>query len=136
MAAIGSITAVRTSSDTVVRSVVYGATIAAGQVVYLDSTDNKHKLCDTDLSLAASMLVGVAITPGVDGGYGLIATSGEITLVGTTMAVGETYYAGPTAGSIFPDADIISGNYVSRLGTASAATTIKLSILATGVLHA
>jgi len=76
------------------------------------------------------------MTPGVDGGYGIIATSGSIILVGTTMAIGETYYAGATAGEINPDADVTTGWYVSRLGTAASATQLDLSIKATGITHA
>jgi len=136
MAALSGITAVRPTSDTVTAKVTYGATIAAGETVYLDAADNKYKLCDNNLSLAAATLRGIAITPGVDAGYGLIATGGSIILVGTTAAVGETYFAGATAGQIVPDADLASGNYISRVGTASSTTQIILAIEATGVVHA
>lgn len=136
MAALSSITAVRPTSDTVYILVTYGATISAGQCVYLDAADNKYKLCDNNLSLAAATIKGVAITPGVDAGYGLVATGGSIILVGTTAAVGETYFAGATAGEIIPDADLATGNYISRVGTASSTTQLKLAIEATGITHA
>lgn len=137
MAALSSITAVRpTESTTVSGPVLYGATISAGQTVYLDSSDNKYKLADANLSAAAATIRGVAITPGVDGGYGYVAINGNIILVGTTMAVGETYYVGQTAGSIVPDADLTTNDYVSRVGTASSTTQIALSISATGIQHA
>lgn len=136
MAALSGITAVRPTSDTKSQLVKYGATISAGQPLYLDSADNEHKLCDNNASAATATIKGIAMTPGVDGGYGLMAVSGSIILVGTTAAVGETYYAGATAGEIVPDADVATGNYISRIGTAESATQIKLAIEYTGVTHA
>lgn len=136
MAALASITAVRPTANTVTRNVTYGATIAAGQPVYLDPADNEHKLADNNASATTAKVSGIAMTPGIDGGQGLIAINGDIILVGTTMAVGETYYAGATAGEIVPDADLATGNIVTRLGTAATATQLNLSIEATGITHA
>lgn len=136
MAALGSITAVRPTDNTQVANVLYGATIAAGVPVYLDSSDNEHKATDADDSAATATARGITITPGVDGGNGLIATRGSIILVGTTMTVGETYYAGPTAGEIIPSGDLGTGDYVTRLGTAASATQLDLDIQATGITHA
>jgi len=137
MAALSGITAVRPTSNTQVSgAVLYGATISAGQAVYLDAADSKYKLCDNNASAATATIKGVAMTPGVDGGYGYIATAGSIILVGTTMAVGETYYAGATAGEIVPDADLATGNYISRIGTGASATQLDLTIKATGIVHA
>lgn len=136
MAALTSITAVRPTANTIVRNVVYGATVAAGQPLYQDTADSEFKLADVNLSDLAARVEGIAMTPGVDGGNGLIAIQGDVVLVGTTMAIGETYYAGPTAGEIIPDADLTIGDRVTRLGTASSATTLKLSIQATGIVHA
>lgn len=136
MTALGSITAVRPTANTTLQIVPYGATISAGQPVYRDATDGEYKLTDADASSATADAKGVAMTPGVDGGYGVIATKGDIVLVGTTMAVGETYYAGPTAGEIIPDGDLTTGDRVTRIGTASSATVLKLSIQSTGITHA
>ena len=90
MADLGSITAVRPTQDTVKSDVVYGATVAVGDSVYKDTADNDEwKLADADSSAitAGSGGIGVAMTAGVDGGYGIVATGGSIILVGTTMAV-------------------------------------------------
>lgn len=134
MAALSGITAARPgSATTVVRVVPYGATIAAGNVVYLDSTDSTYKLADANLSLAAAAATAIALTPGVSGGFGVIATSGSVVLVGTTMSVTETYLVGPTAGEIIPVGDLASGSYQTRLGTATTSTLIALSIAASGV---
>lgn len=135
MAALSSITAVRPTSNTKLRIVAYGATISAGQPLYEDSADGEWKLADNDVP-ATAQVKGIAVTPGVDGGFGVVATGGDIVLVGTTMAIGETYYAGSTPGEIVPDGDLTTGDYVTRLGTASSATLLKLAIQATGVQHA
>ena len=133
MAALSGITAVRPTSTTNVEKVIYGATVAAGNPVYRDSADNEHKLTDANASAAAAKCVGIAVTPGIDAGYGYIATGGSIILVGTTMVVGTNYDCGPTAGEIIPEGDLASNDYVTRLGTAATATQLDLSIVATGV---
>lgn len=137
MADLGSITAVRVTSNTITRSVTYGATVAASNPLYLDTADGEHKLADADASATTAGAVGVAITPGVDAGYGLIATGGSIILVGTTMTVGQTYCVSKTAGGIAPISDLTNTNdYITILGTAASATQLDLNINATGIAHA
>ncbi len=136
MAALASITAVRPTADTVTTLGIYGATIAAGQSVYQDSADSQWKLADSNASAAIAAAKGVSMTPGIASGYGVIATGGGIILVGTTAVVGANYFVGAAAGSIVPDADLTTGDYVTRIGTAASATQINLSVSATGILHA
>jgi hypothetical protein len=50
------------------------------------------------------------------------------------MTVGETYLVSDTAGGIMPVADRDTGDYVTRLGTASSATQLDLAIEATGIV--
>jgi hypothetical protein len=134
MAALSGITAVRPTSTTVMTAPVkYGATISAGQSVYLDSADKKFKLADCNASVTTAAIRGIAVTPGVDGGYGYVATGGSVILVGTTMAVGEVYYVGGTAGSIIPHGDLTTNDYVSRIGTAASTTQLDLDLKATGI---
>jgi hypothetical protein len=59
-----------------------------------------------------------------------------VILVGTTMAVGEPYVVGGTAGDIVPETDLTTGDYVSRLGTAASTTQLDLSVKVTGIQHA
>jgi hypothetical protein len=136
MAALSGITAVRPTLTTKFERVAYGATIAAGNPLYLDTTDGEHKLGDSNASATTAKVRAIAITPGVDGGQGLVATGGSIILVGTTMTVGTNYYAGPTAGEIIPEGDLASTEYVTRLGTASTATQLDLLIVPTGIQRA
>ena len=134
MADLSSITAVRPTSNTqVVGPVLYGATISAGQPVYLDSSDGKYKLADADASETTAQVQGIAMTPGVDDGYGVIAIGGNIILVGTTMTVGDSYLASATAGGIMPEGDLASDDYVTHLGVAATATQLNLNIKATGI---
>jgi len=137
MATLGSITAVRPTLTTSVELVQYGTTISAGQPVYLDSTDsNKAKLADNNASTATAVVKGVAVTPGVSGGYGYVATSGSIILVGTTMGVGQTYCLGATAGTIVDEGDIATGNNLSRIGSGATTEQMDLDITNTGIVHA
>ena len=133
---LSGITAVRPTSNTDVRNVLYGATISIGQPIYRDPADTKYKIADANASLTTAAAKGIAITPGVDAGYGLIATNGSIILVGATMVVGETYYVGPTAGQIIAGSELATGDNVTRLGTASSATQLDLSIKVTGIARA
>lgn len=137
MAALAGITAVRPTVDTRFSRVQYGATISAGQSIYLDSADNKWKLADCNAgSAAVAACAGVAITPGIADGHGIIATGGSIILVGTTMAVGTSYAVGQTAGSLVPESDLTTSDYLSKVGSGSTTTQMLLGISATGILHA
>ena len=137
MADLGSITAVRPTATTVTQQVTYGATIAAGQCVYLDTNDNEYKLADSDLTAITAAAKGIAITPGVDAGKGLIAKAGSIILVGTTMVIGETYLASKTAGGIMPVADAATGTpWITYLGNAASATQLDIILKATANVHA
>lgn len=131
MADLTSITAVRPTSNTVFTKVQYGATISAGQAIVKSGTT--YVLADANASAALAAAQGIAITPGVADGYGLMATGGSIILVGTTMVVGTTYVASDTAGGIMPASDRSTGDYITNLGTASTATQLDLSIVATGI---
>jgi hypothetical protein len=131
MADLSGITAVRPTANTITRTVQYGATIAIGQAVVRSGT--KYLLADAKASAALAAGDGIAITPGVDNGYGIIAESGSLLLIGTTMTVGESYLVSPTPGGIMPNPDRASGAFVTILGTAATATQLNLAIQATGI---
>ena len=135
MADIAGITAVRPGSSSTIQVVQYGATISAGQVVYLNTATNEYELADASAANTASV-VGIAMTPGVDGGYGAIVTSGSVVLVGGTVAAGQTFVVSATAGGIAPEADLGSGEYYSLVGVGEGSSTLKIDINATGIAHA
>lgn len=133
MPALTGITAVRPTATTRSQRVTYGATVAPGQLVYLDATDGEFKL-STGLTLLATDVRGIVITPGVDGGRGYIAVGGSVLLIGTTMVVAETYFAGAAAaGTIVPRGDLVTTNWVTRLGHAKTATELEIDIRALGL---
>jgi hypothetical protein len=135
MADVSGITAVRPGSQaTQVRLVQYGATIAAGNSVY--PLGSEMLLADANASDATAAAAGVAITPGVDNGWGLMAFGGPIILVGATLVVGMTYVVSDTAGGIMPITDLSTGERCTILGTASTTTQLNLAINATGITRA
>jgi hypothetical protein len=135
MAALSGITAVRpTISTTLSANQIYGETIAAGQSIYQDSTTAKWLLADSNASSTTAAAKGIAVTPGVLDGYGLVATGGNIILVGTTATVGMVYLVGATPGSIVPHGDLTTGDYVTILGVASSTTQLNLSLSASGIV--
>ena len=134
MADLTGITAVRPTQLTQLRVVPYGATIAAGQPIVRSGT--KYVLADANASAALAAAEGIAMTPGVDNGWGLIAFGGPIILVGATLVVGETYVVSDTAGGIMPISDLSTGERCTILGTAATATQLNLGINATGITRA
>lgn len=113
-----------------------GATITAGQVVYLDGSDNKYKLADNDSATAAVRSpAGVALHGASSGQPLTIQTAGPIT-IGATVAVGVPYCLSSTAGGICPFADIATGDYNTILGIGTSTTVIDMKIHSAGAATA
>lgn len=110
-----------------------GATITAGQAVYLDSTTGTYKLADCDSATAAVRSpAGIALNGAATGQPVEIATSGNIT-IGATVTAGVAYYLSATAGGICPVADLGSGDYPVFLGFATSSSVLALRIVESGV---
>ena len=110
-----------------------GATITAGQVVYLDSTaSNVAKLAQSDGTSAEAEIQGIAMNGASSGQPVIIATSGDIDL-GATLTVGTIYVLSQTAGGICPAADLTTGDYVSVIGVATAADNLEIALTNSGV---
>lgn len=113
-----------------------GATITAGQTVYLDSSDNKYKAYDADSGTAAvRTLAGIALNGASNGQPLTIQYDGNIT-IGATVAAGVIYVGSDTAGGIMPAADIETGDYVTVIGVGISTTQIKLTFIESGVAAA
>lgn len=85
-----------------------GATIAAGDLVYLDEVDQEWKLCDADTTATVEgVMRGIALGSGTDGG----AISGGVHLAGawttTGLTAGAVYYASNTAGDLTTSAGTV-----------------------------
>ena len=79
-----------------------GETVAAGNLIYFDDTDNEWKLCDADTAASVeNTLLGIAQGAGVDGGTiagGVLLRGLDANQTGLTAAA--LYYASNTAGGI------------------------------------
>jgi hypothetical protein len=110
-----------------------GASITAGQVVYLDASDNKYKLADNNSATAAVRSpAGIALHASASGQPLTVLTSGPIT-IGATVTAGVAYYLSDTPGGICPVADLLTGEYPVVLGLATSASVIEVDIQEAGV---
>ena len=140
MAAISITAANVIPSSTASRSLgVAGATITAGQAVYIDTTDsNKIKLADANGTTPANTFAGIAengATAGQKISYVTNDTAGFT--IGATVPVlsGDTIWLSPTAGGITKtQADLISGCTVITIGNMLSTTTMNLNPNTGGVV--
>lgn len=117
-----------------------GATITAGQIVFLDSASTgKWLLADSDAATAVARgqgaSVGIALNGAANGQPLEVLTEGPITL-GAVMTAGTAYYLSPTPGGICPLADLLTGDYVTLLGLATSTSVLYLDIQYSGVATA
>ncbi|MGI9159855.1 MAG: hypothetical protein ACR2K1_08900 [Saprospiraceae bacterium] len=114
------------STGAVIANGTAGATITAGQSVYLDASDSKYKLADADsATTAVRAAVGLALNGAADGQPLAVQTGGDITL-GSILTAGTIYVLGDVAGGIMPAADLGSGDRVMLIGVAKSATVLGM----------
>ena len=118
---------VKAGANAVVKTVTAGVAINAGQVVYQDTSDKKYKLADAD-ALATAKVAGIALNDAATDQPLEVQTAGDID-VGGTVVVGEVYLVSVTAGGIAPEADVLTGDYVSILGIGTVSNKLKMQIL-------
>lgn len=110
-----------------------GATILAGQVVYLDAATNTYKLSDSNSATAAVRDEdGISLHASLANQPLAVCTSGPLN-VGATLALGTTYYASETPGGIEPEADVGTGEFATILGQASSTSILQVGIRKSGV---
>ena len=116
------------------RSGVAGEAISAGQALFIDTTDsNQLKKLDVDLSAAASVCCGIAISNASTSSLVVYALPESIINTGATLVAGTRYYGSDTAGGIKPGADLSNPDYVTYLFTAIDTATARIAIDNTGV---
>ncbi len=108
-----------------------GATITAGDVVYLNTSTSNYELGDADVE-ASSVVAGIALNGASASQPFDFIKSGTLT-VGSVATQGLAYYLSPTAGQ-FDDSVPASSDYVVLLGIGLTSTTISINIHASGVL--
>ena len=117
------------------RDVVAGATITAGQPVYLDASDsNKAKTAVTTNATTADVK-GISLHAALSGQPLRIMTGGTYT-VGAAVLVGVPYFNSDNAGGIAVLADSATGDFVTVLFMATSTTKGKLCITASGAAKA
>lgn len=124
------------SDASIDKSYLAGATITAGQSVYLDTgqTPSRWELAQADGTAleAGSAGIGIALHGASDGQPLAVQVQGSITIGGTAV-VGEIYLVSAAAGGIAPEGDITTATQrVTILGVGTSATVIKLHPLASG----
>lgn len=111
-----------------------GATITAGQVVYLESATNTVKLADANSGTAeARSPYGIALNGGASGQPIAVARPGSSITIGAALTAGDRYYLSATAGGIAPHADVTTGWYPTVLGIATSTTVLKFDPIESGV---
>jgi hypothetical protein len=111
-----------------------GATITAGQAVYLDSSTSTLKLADNDSATAAVRSpVGIALHAALSGQPLTYCASGPLTL-GASLAVGDVVCLSSTAGGLCPSADIAAGDYNTIMGIATSTTVLDVKIHEAGAV--
>ncbi len=122
------------SDSTVQAQGTAGATITAGQALYLDSSTNTLKLAQADGTAAEAAIVGVALVGASSSQPVVYATGGDVTIgAGAAPANGTVYVVSATAGGICPTADVTTSGYRrSLVGTGIGSNKIRLHIVNTG----
>lgn len=112
-----------------------GATITAGQLVYLDSS-NLWQLSDANSAATAKRIDGISLHASLSGQPLAVLRSGPIT-IGATVGVGTVYILSGTPGGIAlgcpGTTDLVSGMTTCILGVGTSATVITVNINNSGV---
>lgn len=111
-----------------------GASITAGQVVYLEAATNTYKLADTDSATAeVRSPAGIALHAAAANQPLTICTAGPVT-IGATVAVGDVYYLSGTAGGLAPLADVAAGDYPCIIGICTSTSVLNVKIHEAGAV--
>lgn len=110
-----------------------GATITAGQALYLDPTTNKWNLADTNSATAAARVPTAIALNGAALNQPISFMKGGDVTIGATLTAGVAYYLGGTAGSIVPVGDLTTGDYPCLIGIAKSTTLLAVDFQYSGV---
>jgi hypothetical protein len=111
-----------------------GASVTAGQPVYLDTGTNTYKPADANASAATAVVAGVALHGATTGQPLKIQTAGVLAF-GAILTVGVIYVLSSNAGGIAPAADLAAGWYTSILGVATTTGNLTLGLNNSGVAN-
>ena len=108
--------------------------ITQGQPLYLDGA--KYRRCTAGGTAAQANCDAIALTPCATDGPLVVARSGVDIDLGATLAVGTVYAVSATTGAIAPVSDLVSTNFVTPIGTATAAGRLQFRPQPSGVAKA
>jgi hypothetical protein len=111
-----------------VRSGTAGATIAAGQVVYIDENDNRKLKLAVNTSRAASLVAGVALNGASSGQPIDYVHSGPYAHGATATSTGDIYVLSSTAGGIETSTNASTNDWVSIIGVGISATEMSVRL--------
>mgnify|MGYP001015538187 FL=1 len=135
-----TVSSVQAGTAATIRGGTAGATITAGQPVYLDSAASNAVKPARANGATTAAAVGIALN-GASSGQPVdyVTKDDDFTLGGTSTAGIILCVSAATAGNIAPSADMTTGNYVTTLGVMKSATKAKIyasSITQSGVAKA
>jgi hypothetical protein len=111
-----------------------GATIVAGQTVYLDASTGRWLLADSDaVIVAARTPAGVALNGGSINQPVAVKSAGPVTM-NAVLTAGTGYYQSGTPGGIAPIADQTTGDLLVLIGFAASTTVLNVAIAAAPVV--
>jgi hypothetical protein len=122
---------VKITSNTATKRVQFGEAVDQGEYVYLKTSDQKYWLAVNSAEATADG-AGVALTPNIADGYGLIATAGDVDM-GATVTVAEVYTVSSTAGKVHPKSDLATGEWFHEVGIGKTAALLTLTRKSPGI---
>jgi len=111
---------------------VAGATLTAGQIVYLDEVAGTYKLADSNGAAALRSPDGITLNSASAGQPIKVHKSGPI-VIGGALTAGAAYYLSDTPGGLCPVADVGTGEYATIIGIATSTTVLDVDIQESGV---
>ena len=122
--------AVVPSANAVIKYTTAGATLTAGQLIYLDTADldangiGKAKLSDANGAAALRVVDGITVGGASAGQPVAIVTYDTALVVGSGLTANNILILSDTPGGIAPSADLSAGEYLSVIAVVKSATTI------------
>jgi hypothetical protein len=124
------------SAAVVVNKYNFGATVTAGQAVYLDSSTNTWKLIDSNAAVTGNELAtvkGIALNGGASGQPASVCVKDTDFTPGATLTNGSPVFSSTTAGGVTHDVPG-AGAYPTVLGIAKSTTKMNLNPTASGAV--
>ena len=127
------------SSNAVIAIGTAGATIVAGQSLYIDTANsNVLKLYDADGSALTSTMAGIALGGAASGQQVRYVTQDPALVLGCTMVVGDTLWGSDTAGGLtISFAELEAGDYITCVGVCTVVNSaINFKMIPAGAVKA